>query len=244
MNFGFENGEKLECIELNGEPLFNPYSVGKCLGLGKSSVRNHLTEMDDSERVLIKNSDVLSNDIRKLNNAGEVFIKEAGLYQLIFKSRKAEARVFVKWVTSKVLPEIRRTGSYNSNRENIRARELLDTMTRNLAQLTGVMPEEIAITQHESYNKRLSNLMIDCSTRGLGTISELYDELFYVFAGETGINIPEIAELQGLKRMDYLRKNRELSKTIYEFAHRHFSNVTRQVALVNLDKQQKALTDF
>lgn len=40
------------------------------------------------------------------------FINESGLYNLIFRSNKPEAKTFRKWVTSEVLPAIRRTGSY------------------------------------------------------------------------------------------------------------------------------------
>lgn len=86
--------------------------------------------------------------------------------------------------------------------------------------------------------------MIDCSTRGLGTVKELYNELFHVFAGETDIDIPEIAELKGINRMDYLRKNKELCRTLYAFAHNHFSSHDRQVVLVPLDKDQKRLDRF
>ena len=53
--------------------------------------------------VLIKNSDVLNKDIRKLNNAGEKFLTESGVYKLIFKSKKKEAKKFKRWVTSEVI---------------------------------------------------------------------------------------------------------------------------------------------
>lgn len=43
-----------------------------------------------------------------------VFINESGLYNAIFNSRKEYATNFKKWVTSKILPEIRKTGSFNS----------------------------------------------------------------------------------------------------------------------------------
>jgi prophage antirepressor-like protein len=40
-------------------------------------------------------------------------INESGLYHLIFTSRKGEAKAFRKWVTSEVIPSIRKTGSYS-----------------------------------------------------------------------------------------------------------------------------------
>ncbi|WP_328749282.1 MULTISPECIES: BRO family protein [unclassified Streptomyces] len=43
-------------------------------------------------------------------------INESGLYSMVLRSRKAEARAFKKWITSEVLPEIRRTGGYGADR--------------------------------------------------------------------------------------------------------------------------------
>lgn len=48
----------------------------------------------------------------KINSNGMKFINESGLYTLIARSNKPEARKFQRWVTSEVLPSIRKTGSY------------------------------------------------------------------------------------------------------------------------------------
>lgn len=48
-----------------------------------------------------------------------IFINEAGLYELIQKSKKSEAQYFRNWINEKVLPSIRKTGSYNSISNNI-----------------------------------------------------------------------------------------------------------------------------
>jgi prophage antirepressor-like protein len=45
-------------------------------------------------------------------NPNSLVINESGLYSLILKSRKPEAKAFKKWVTSEVLPTIRKTGGY------------------------------------------------------------------------------------------------------------------------------------
>ncbi|MBL1211525.1 BRO family protein, partial [Geminocystis sp. GBBB08] len=46
-------------------------------------------------------------------------VNESGLYATIFQSEKEKARKFKKWVTSVVLPEIRKTGSYNGNKKTL-----------------------------------------------------------------------------------------------------------------------------
>lgn len=105
----------VEVFELNGQVLFNPYHVGECLELAESSVRNYLAKMNNKQAIKVKNSDVLNKDIRKLNNAGEKFLTESGVYKLVFKSHKPNAEDFTDWVTDEVLPTIRKTGGYINN---------------------------------------------------------------------------------------------------------------------------------
>ena len=107
----FEN-KKVEVFELNGQVLFNPYHCGECLELADSSIRDVVRKMNDKQVDKLKNSDVVNSNIRKLNNAGENFLTESGVYKLIFKSKKKEAERFQDWVTDEVLPSIRKTGSY------------------------------------------------------------------------------------------------------------------------------------
>ena len=52
-----------------------------------------------------------------INSQGMKFINESGLYSLIMSSKKPEAKVFKRWVTSEVLPSIRKTGSYNVQKQ-------------------------------------------------------------------------------------------------------------------------------
>ena len=115
-------GHEVEAFEFNGEVLFNPYHVGICLELSESAVRNYLAKMNKKQAVVLKNSDVQNKDtrnsdvksidFRKLNNAGEKFLTESGVYKLVFKSRKPNAEKFTDWVTDEVLPTLRKTGSY------------------------------------------------------------------------------------------------------------------------------------
>ena len=109
----------VEMVVLNGIPYFNPYHVGICLGLGESAVRMALSKMTHKQVVKLKNSDVKDIDIRKLNNAGENFVTESGVYKLIFKSNKEQAEEFQNWVTDDVLPMIRQTGVYISEKERL-----------------------------------------------------------------------------------------------------------------------------
>lgn len=84
-----------------------PFFVGKdvCTALGYTKYRDALALLDDDERG--------SSLVDTLGGAQEmVCVTESGLYALIFGSRKEQARIFRKWVTSEVLPAIRKTGGY------------------------------------------------------------------------------------------------------------------------------------
>lgn len=111
----FESQE-VEVFELNGEVLFNPYHVAVCLDIADSTLREHLSVMNNKQVFKVTN-EILSNvgltNFRKIHNTGENFLTERGVYKLIFKSRKPEAEKFQDWVTDVVLPSIRKTGSYS-----------------------------------------------------------------------------------------------------------------------------------
>lgn len=105
-------GHEVEIFELNGQVLFNPKHVGKCLELTDGAVRMAVSKMSEKQVIKLKNSDVKNIDIRKLNNAGENFLTESGVYKLVFKSHKPNAEVFTDWIADEVLPTIRKTGGY------------------------------------------------------------------------------------------------------------------------------------
>lgn len=85
----------------------SPWFVGKdaCTILGLKNITEALRSLEDDER----GSEILNT----LGGPQEfMLVSESGLYALIFKSRKPEAKRFRKWVTSEVLPSLRKTGAY------------------------------------------------------------------------------------------------------------------------------------
>jgi prophage antirepressor-like protein len=116
--FEFEN-QNVETITLDNNALFNHFDIGNCLGIEPTAVRNHLAKMNDKQKVLLTNSDVILNDIRKLANRGETFLTESGVYKLIMKSRVPSAEKFQDWICEEVLPKIRRTGLYNVQKNRL-----------------------------------------------------------------------------------------------------------------------------
>lgn len=98
---------------LNGEPIFNLNAIGAYLEI--VNPRASINTNDKDYCIKVNNSAVDLTYNRILNNNGELFLTEAGLYKMIMRSRSEKAEPFQKWITKEVLPSIRKTGSYNIN---------------------------------------------------------------------------------------------------------------------------------
>lgn len=103
--FDFDGHPLRVVTDDSGEPWFAANEICEVLGFGnpRDAVARHVDEDDVGKR------DTIDNLGRKqLTN----HVNESGMYALIFGSTKAEAKRFKRWVTSEVLPSIRRTGNY------------------------------------------------------------------------------------------------------------------------------------
>ena len=108
-------GNNVEVFNWEDKVFFNPRDVGKCLELTDSAIRMAISKMNKNQVIKLTNSDVKDIDFRKLNNRGENFLTECGVFKLAFKSNKKEAENFTDWIADEVLPSIRKTGNYISN---------------------------------------------------------------------------------------------------------------------------------
>ncbi|NIF82318.1 hypothetical protein F3J24_02175 [Comamonas sp. Tr-654] len=108
-NFG---RHAVRVITRDHQPWFVASDICEALGYSNASkaIGDHL---DDDERSTITNS-------ASRNGGGKLtIISESGLYALVLRSRKPEARKFAKWVTSEVLPSIRQTGGYGTPQRDV-----------------------------------------------------------------------------------------------------------------------------
>ncbi|EAG8788924.1 phage repressor protein/antirepressor Ant [Listeria monocytogenes] len=104
--FNFE-GNEVRTVFIENEPHFIGKDVAKVLGYSNSrdALKRH---------VFLKNKGVVKHD--SLGGSQNLTaINEAGLYQLIFKSKLESAERFQDWVTSEVLPSVRKHGAYITN---------------------------------------------------------------------------------------------------------------------------------
>ena len=107
----FENEEfgSVRTMEINGEPYFVGKDVATILGYAKpeNAISNHVDD-EDKTTTLIQGTG--SN-----YKSNAVIINESGLYSLILTSKLPKAKEFKHWVTSEILPSIRKTGGYIAN---------------------------------------------------------------------------------------------------------------------------------
>lgn len=90
----------------DGAPLVHVKDV--CVSIGHTNPSQALADKIEQED--IRKAEALSEGCKQLSN----FVTESGLYALIFGSMKPQAKRFKRWVTSMVLPAIRKTGRYEA----------------------------------------------------------------------------------------------------------------------------------
>ena len=116
----FENMEfgKLTVMEKDGEFFFIGKEVAEKLGYarGRKAVSDHV-DAEDRDEVPFQDS------IGRIQKT--VIINESGLYSLILSSKLPQAKEFKRWITTEVLPSIRRNGGYIKDQENMSDEEIL-----------------------------------------------------------------------------------------------------------------------
>ena len=144
-------GQVRTIMSASNEPLFCLSDVCRALEMKRFRI----------ERL---DKDVISN--HPLQTAGGLqqvtFINEDGLYDIVLDSRKPKAKKFRKWITSEVVPSIRKTGSYSVEqpKELSAAESLLQSV-----QLLVAHERQLAILEHNQKNMQ-------------GAISSLYDKVY------------------------------------------------------------------
>lgn len=114
--FKYENND-VRTVELNGEPWFALKDV--CAVLGISNHKMTAQRLDADEVILTDLTDSMGRQQET------TVINESGLYNVILRSDKPEAKPFRKWVTSEVLPSIRKNGGYIAGQEQLTPSELM-----------------------------------------------------------------------------------------------------------------------
>ena len=129
--FSNDDFGEIRVVEIQGEPWFVGKDVAKVLGYAETAnMRQLLDDTDDKEidpqnglfTRFVQNGVTLepNKNIRRM-----LLINESGLYQAIFGSKLPTAKAFKRWVTSEVLPSIRKNGGYINGQSEMSPEELM-----------------------------------------------------------------------------------------------------------------------
>lgn len=131
----FSNSEfgEIRTVTIDGEPWFVAKDISEALGYVKTFNMTKLIDDDDRKNI---SSSILEEEGYKQNYQIGV-VNESGLYAAIFGSKLDSAKKFKKWVTSEVLPSIRKTGSYNQPQLPQTTMELLELHYKALKEVDG-----------------------------------------------------------------------------------------------------------
>ena len=151
----FKNEEfgEIRTVEIGSEPWFVGKDVAEVLGYAKplNALSTHIDE-DDSLKQGLTDSMGRTQET--------ILINESGLYSLILSSKLPNAKVFKKWVTSEVLPSIRKHGGYISGQAEMSPEELMakalqvakKTLEEREARIGVLAAENSALTVEKQIN--------------------------------------------------------------------------------------------
>ena len=172
------------------QPLFCLADVCKILGLQASRVKDRL-----EKGVISSNPLLTSGGIQQLN-----FVNEDGLYDVILDSRKPEAKAFRKWVTSEVLPTIRKHGAYMTNDAIERALTEPDFLIQLATSIKEERSKRLAVEAVcEEQRKQISQLgsQVDDLQSEVSVMKDKVSYLDVILATKNSVLVTQIAQDYG-----------------------------------------------
>lgn len=181
--FKYQDSE-VRTIEMNGEPWFVLKDVCKVLRLTDTGRTAERLDSDELTRTTL----VSGGQKREM-----ICINESGLYNVILRSDKPEAKPFRKWVTSEVLPTIRKHGAYMTP-ETLQEAILNPDMMIQLCQ-------QLKAEQDKNAALKVVNSRLTVDNQIMQPKADYYDELV-----ERNLNtgIRETAKMYGIGQKDFV----------------------------------------
>lgn len=212
----FSNPEfgSVRCVEKDGEPWWVLKDVCTILEIANQS--NISARLDDDEK-----------GVHQMDTPGGVqkvtVINESGLYNVIIRSDKPNAKAFRKWITSEVIPSIRKTGGYGV--PHMSQSELILKIAQNNLELERRIAE--TENQTKAVSERLDNALDvftqpvaedwkDETNRIINRMIEEYNLNYGVFRRKLYDELEQIAICDLHKRQTNLRKRMERAGATYK----------------------------
>ena len=143
INFDF-NGSEVRTINQDNEPWFIAKDIADILGYSETSAMTRYLDIDE----------IMSVNLAGMNMKSSL-INESGLYSAILRSRLPQAKEFKKWVTSEVLPSIRKNGIYATD---LTIEKMLNDPDFAISLLTKLKEEKEARLEAERKNNILMHV--------------------------------------------------------------------------------------
>ena len=179
----FENPAfgQIRTVEREGEPWFVGKDVAEILGYTNPSkaLADHVDEEDK-----LNNESLLS-----LGQRGGWLINESGLYSLVLSSKLPTAKAFKRWITSEVIPSIRKTGGYIVGQEQLSPSELMakalmvaqKTLAERDARISALTVENQIMAPKAEYFDELVDRNLLTSFRETAKQLEIKEKAFIAF---------------------------------------------------------------
>lgn len=173
--FEFEN-KNIRTVVIDNQPWFAGKDVADVLGYTnpQKALRDHI---DDEDRTV--------NESFTVNGTKAILVNESGLYSLILKSQLPGAKHFKRWVTSEVLPSIRKQGAYLT--EDVIAKTLKDPNY-----ILGIIQAFSDVKQELSIKNQI-----------IGELKPKVDYLDLILKGKELVTISQIAKDYGMSAMKF-----------------------------------------
>jgi prophage antirepressor-like protein len=204
-------GQEVRTINQNDEPWFVAKDVCEILEIKNN--RDAVGRLDSDEKDTVGSTDTMGR--RQVLS----IVNESGLYELIFSSRKPEAKLFKKWVKQEVLPLIRKTGQYSNVKvlderraliESLKltadTAEKVDEMQNQIKQLNTKVDEQITLTSGEQrrLQKGVARRVYEF-TRDKKEAAKLFRELYREIKDRFGVaSYKDVKKRELLSAINYI----------------------------------------
>ena len=215
--FSNERFGNLRVFIKNEEPWFVAKDIADLLEYSKTS--NMLDRLDEDDKIKLNYSDSVSLGLENVNSQGMYFINESGLYNAIFGSKKPEAKQFKKWVTSEVLPSIRKHGVY---------------MTEDTIEKTLNDPDFIIKLATQLKEEKQKRLLIEQQLEDQKPKVQMYNDFMN---SDSLLNFKQVADTLGCGRnslMKVLREEKILSDGNFNKNHPYSQYIKAELFKVKI----------
>lgn len=172
-------GEIRTATDDNNEPLFCTADVCKALGYEnpRKAVSDHIDDPDVTKRYAWVTTGTKADGSEAKRQTLMTFVNESGLYSLIFGSKLESAKQFKRWVTSEVLPEIRKNGGYIRGNVDETPEELMARALAVAKQTLERVERERQQLANTNENQRIQLGIQDAEIKKAAPKVEYYDKV-------------------------------------------------------------------